>query len=253
MKMKLSETFKLISEQMIKELEFIKLGPNELKGRSREIVLRRFLKPFVPINLDVCNGVVISTEDKSGEIDLIIYDKKGFSLFKPFFEYYPEDMKPIPVETVYAVVEVENKLDKERTFKCLEKIRKVKELPKVAYYEQSGAIIRTVKLYGKEWEYFPTLGIVFAFDGNIDEIMEVVTQADYPLEHKVDLICVLQKGLVTYHDPEKNLLNFPPEPSSKLGFRKGPPDENLKILYLMLTIIFSQAWTRPIRVLDYKV
>jgi hypothetical protein len=249
--MELSETFKLISEQMMKELELIKLGPSELKGRSREIVLRRFLKPFVPTNLDICNGVVISTQGKSGEIDLIIYDKKGFSLFKPFFEYYPKDMKPIPVETAYVVIEVENKLDKEKTLKGLEKIKKVKELLKAAYYEQSGAIIHTVKLYGKEWEYFPTLGIIFAFDGNINEIIEALAQANYPLENKVDLVCILQKGLITYYDPQTKSLNFPPEPSSKLGFREGPPAENLKILYLMLTIIFSQAWTRPIRVLDY--
>jgi len=236
---------------MMRELEFIRMGPDELKGRSREIILRRFLKPFVPINMGVCNGVVISTEDKSGEIDLIIYDKKGFSLVKPFLEFYPHELKPVPVEAVYAVFEVENKLDKERTFKCLEKIKKVKELPKVAYYEQSGPIIHTVKLYGKEWEYFPTLGIIFAFDGNIDEIIETISQTNYPLEHKVDLICILKKGLITYHDPEKNLLMFPPEPNSRLGFKEGIPEENLKILYLMLTIIFSQAWTRPIRVLDY--
>jgi len=140
---KLSDTFKLISEQMIKELEFIKAGPNELKGRSREILLKRFLKPFLPIGMDVCNGVVISTNDKSGEIDLIVYDKKGFSLFKPFLDFYPENSKPV-LETVYAVIEVKNRLNKAETEKCMEKIKKIKELPKVAYYEQAGAIINTI-------------------------------------------------------------------------------------------------------------
>jgi len=249
--MKLSETFKLISEQMIRELEFIKLGPDELKGRSREVVLHKFLKPFIPINLNVCNGVVISTNGQSGEIDLIIYDKKGFSLFKPFFNHYPASLKPVPVETVYAVFEVENKLDKEKALKCFEKIRKAKELPKVAYYEQSGAIINTVKLYGKEWAFFPTLGVIFAFDGNLHEIGETLSQINSPLEHKVDLICILQKGIITYYDAQNSWLEFPPNPDSKLVYREGLPEENLKILYLMLTRIFSQAWTRPIRVLDY--
>jgi len=249
--MKLPETFKLISEQMMKELEFIKVGPNELKGRSREIVLHRFLKPFIPINMDVCNGVVISTNGNSGEIDLIICDKKEFSLFKPFFDYYPENSRPVPVETTYAVIEVENVLDKDKTSRCVEKIKRVKELPKVAYYKRSGDIIETVNLYGKEWEHFPTLGIVFAFDGNPNEIIEILSQANYPLEHRIDLVCLLQKGLITYYDSKNNLLMFPPEPTSELVFRKGPPEESLRIFYLMLTRIFSQAWTRPVRVMDY--
>jgi hypothetical protein len=249
--MQLSDIFKFKAEQMTKELEFIKAGPNALKGRSREIVLRRFLKPFVPINMDVCNGVVISTNGSSGEIDIIIYDRKGLSFFKPFFAHYPQDSRPIPVETVYAVIEVESKLDGDRTKECMERIKRVKELPKSAYYEQSGAIINTVTLYGREWGYFPTLGMVFTFDGNPNEIVETLGQANYPLEHRIDLVCVLQKGLITYCDSRNDVLVFPPEPSSQLAFRKGPPEENLKILYLMLTRIFSQAWTRPIRVTDY--
>jgi hypothetical protein len=247
--MKLSDTFKLISEQMMKELEFIKAGPNELKGRAREIVLKRFLEPFVPTNMGVCNGVVVSTTGKSGEIDLIIYDEKGLSLFRPFFDYYPDNLRPVPIEAVYCVIEVENYLDKGRMQKCLEKIKTVKELPKVAYYEQSGAIIHTATLYGKEWEYFPTLGIIFAFDGNPNEAIEILNQSNYPLEHKVDLVCILKKGLITYS--EDNLLVFPPEPTSKLTYKEALPEQNLRTLYLMLTRIFSQAWTRPIRIVDY--
>jgi hypothetical protein len=251
--MKFSHIFGLVAEQMMKQLEFIKAGvdESELKKRARETVVRNFLEPFIPDTMGICSGVVISTNDKSGEIDLIIYDKKGLSLFKPFLWYYPESSKPIPAEVVYAVVEVENKLDKDKTLKCLEKIKKVKELPKVAYYKQSGAIIETVTLYGKEWEYFPTLGIIFAFDGNPEEIREILTHVDYPLEHRIDLVCLLQKGLITYYDSKNNLLVFPPEPNSDLVYRKGSSEENLKILYLMLTRIFSQAWTRPIRVMDY--
>ena len=124
-------------------------------------------------------------------------------------------------------------------------------LPKVAYYEQAGAIIHTVKLYGKEWEYFPTLGIIFAFDGNLSEVMETLKQVNYPPEYRIDLVCILKKGLITYIDPQSKLLMFPPEPSSKLVYRRGTPEENLRIFYLMLTRIFSQAWTRPIRVMDY--
>ena len=249
--MKLSNTFELIAERMTKKLEFIKVGPDELKGRAREVVVQEFLEPFIPINMGVCNGVVISPNGNSGEIDLIIYDKKGLGLFKPFFAYYPEDLKPVPVETVYAVIEVESELTKDKTKKCIERIKRVKELLKIAYYEQGGAIIHTVNLYGKEWEYFPTLGIIFAFDGNPNEIIQILNQVDCPLEYRVDLACVLKEGLITYYDSVRNLLVFPPEPTSELVYRKGSPEENLKIFYLMLTRIFSQAWTRPIRVNDY--
>jgi len=249
--MKLSNTFKLISEQMIKELEFIKAGPNELKGRSREIVLKRFLEPFVPTNMGVCNGVVISTNGKSGEIDLIIYDKKGLSLFRPFFDYYPENLRPIPAETVYAVIEVESELSEFKTKRCMSRIKKVKELPKTAYYKESGPIIHVVNMYGKEWKYFPTLGIIFAFNAYPEKVLHSLKRAEYKLEHKVDLVCILKKGLITWYDSKRKLLLFPPEPMSELVFREGIPEENLKIFYLMLTRIFAQAWTRPIRIMDY--
>lgn len=193
----------------------------------------------------------MSTGGKSGEIDLIVHDKKGFSLFRPLIQHYSESAKPVPVETVYAVVEVENYLDADTTSKCLERIRRVKELRKVAYYEQSGAIVHTVKLYGKEWEYFPTLGIVFAFDGDLQKIHEVLSRVNCPLEQGIDLVCVLAKGLITCYNSKNDVLVFPPEPGLELVFREGSPEENLRILYLMLTRIFSQAWTRPIRVMDY--
>lgn len=249
--MKLANTFKLIAKQMIEELEFIKLGPNELKGRSREILVSRFLKQFIPIDMDVCSGVVVSVDRQSGEIDVVIYDKRGFSLLKPFFDYYPEHLKPVPVEVVYAVMEVENYLNQERAVKCAKRIKRVKELPKVAYYEQRGAIRHVVTLYGKEWDYFPTLGIIFAFDGNLSEVRDALAQLNHPLEYGVDLVCILKRGLLTFYDPERKALIFPPEPGSQLVIREGEPEENLRILYLMLTRIFSQAWTRPVRVMDY--
>lgn len=236
---------------MISELESIKIGPNALKGRSREIVLRRFLKPFIPNSMGICNGIVTSTNGESGEVDLIIYDKKGFSLFKPLLDYYPKNLRPIPVETVYAVIEVENKLDEDSTKKCVDKIKKIKELPKSAYYEQGGQIKNYVNLYGKTLEYFPTLGIVFTFDGNQDKIIEILRHDNLQLEYKIDLVCILKKGLITYYNRKDNLLVFPPEPDNELVFKPGTPEENLKLSYLMLTRIFSQAWTKPIRVVDY--
>lgn len=248
--MKLSNTFELIAEQMIRELEFIKEGPGELKGKSREIILHRFLKPFIPDDMGICTGVVISKNNESGEIDLIIHDKKTLSLFGPFFNHYPNDLRPIPCETVYAVIEIENKLNETKAQRCIRRIGKVKKLPKSAYFKQSGAIIHTFNLYGKEWEYFPTLGIVFAFDGNPIKVIKAIKHANFPLEHGIDLVCLLKKGLITYLSQENKLL-FPPEPDSNLVFLKGSPKENLEVLYLLLTRVFSQAWTRPIRVIDY--
>ena len=157
--------FELIASQMVGELELIKLQPKELRGRAREVLIRSFLKPYLPDSLDIGQGVITSVEGgQSGELDIIIYDRSGYNLFKPFTYYMPEGSKPFPSEVVYAVIEVEDRLTSGRLSQCIERIELTKRLPKSAYYEHVSPIQNYFNLYGKKWEYFPTLGIVFAFD-----------------------------------------------------------------------------------------
>jgi len=257
MAMETHRFFELIASRMVGELELIKLQPKELRGRAREVLIRSFLKPYLPDSLDIGQGVITSVEGgQSGELDVIIYDRSGYNLFKPFTYYMPEGSKPFPSEVVYAVIEVEDRLTSGRLSQCIERIELAKRLPKSAYYEHVGPIQNYFNLYGKEWEYFPTLGIVFAFDSEpLTKLRSLLEQNNLEkkesLEKQVDLICVLKRGLIVYYSSKKGLLAFPPEPKCELKYREGKPGENLSLFYRMIMRVLTQVWTRAIRVNDY--
>ena len=242
---------------MMGELELTKLQPKELRGRAREVLVNRFLKPFLPESLDLGKGVVTSVGGaKSGEADVIIYDKSAYNFFKPFTFYMPEESKLFPSEVVYVVIEVERNLTPARLEACIERIRHVKNLPKTAYYEQLGPIRHVVTLYGKEWDYYPILGAIFSFDsGGLGELRSLLEernkQYNLSIEHQVDLICVLKKGMILHSETNKKLIHFPPIPECELKYREDKPADNLRLFYLLLMRILTQAWTKPIKVLDY--
>ena len=111
-------------------------------------------------------------------------------------------------------------------------------------------------MYGKRWDYFPTLGIVFAFDStNLKELLDFLgefsKEKNLSIEHQIDLVCILKKGLIVYFNVEKNWISFPPEPGCQLVIREGKPGESLSLFYRATMRIFTQLWTRPIRILDY--
>ena len=126
--------FGLMALKMIKELELIKVQANELRGRAREVLLNSFLEPLLPDYVGLGSGVITSVEGKNtGQIDIVAYDKSGYSIFKPFTYYMPREARPFPTEVVYIVIEVENKLTPTRFKKCISRIEEAKKLQKKAY------------------------------------------------------------------------------------------------------------------------
>lgn len=255
--MEMKKIFKLIASQMAGEFELVKLQPEQLRGRTREVLIRRFLEPFLPESLGIASGVITSvTGEDSGEIDIVIYDKSAYNIFRPFSYYMPERFRLFPSEVVYAVIEVEHKLTPGSLQKCVEKIEKVKKLPKKAFYEQIGATRNFVNLYGEKWEYFPILGLIFSLDtanldGLIKDMEKINKENNLSPKHQTDLICVFKKGIIVNYDPQKDLLAFPWEPGYELRYIEGAPEDNLSLFYQMIMRILTQAWTRPIIVSDY--
>jgi hypothetical protein len=95
----------------------------------------------------------------SRQLDVIISDAAKTPLF-----YRTGEDRVIPVECVYAVVEVKSKLDVHELERAFENMLSVRGLSKTAYYEPNSVIIDTRNLYGCEWTIWPTNYFVFAFD-----------------------------------------------------------------------------------------
>lgn len=245
----LEEIIKSIAEKMKIDFEYLtkQIKHPELKGRARENVMKDFLKTYLPPALGVESGEIISSNGNvSKQLDIVIFDKSRSPIL-----IRKDEVHVFPVESVYAVIEVKSNLNSHELEDCIEKIESVKKMSKEAYVKQKGDIIYTANLYGKEFEYFPTLGFVFAFDsiklGTLRERLNKKT-SEKDFEHRIDTICVLNKGVITNQTKDKKL-NYTPEPGSKLVCIET--GNSLLIFYLLLTEILSQTWMLPFRPLLY--
>jgi len=233
-------------------IDFEKLGQithRESKGRARENVVKHFLKNYLPPALGIESGEIVSSDGGvSKQMDIVIFDK----LHCPIF-IREDEVHIFPIESVYAVIEVKSNLDRPKLEDCVEKIKSVKELPKKAYVEQNGAIIPTTDLYGKKFRYFPTLGFVFAFDSiKIDTLRqkldELNREKNIKLEHRVDSVCILNKGIITNRTIDEKI-NHTPEPESKLVSIET--ENSLLLFYALLMEVLNQTWMPPVRILEY--
>lgn len=246
----LEETISSIASKMRIDFENLRqIVHNESKGRAREIVMKHFLKEYIPPALGVESGEIISSNgDVSKQMDIVIFDK----LHCPIF-IREDEVHIFPIESVFAVIEVKSHLNSSELKDCIEKIKSVKELSKEAYVKQNGAIIHTTNLYGKEFEYFPALGFVFAFDSiKIDTLRqkldEINSEKSIELEHRVDSICILNKGIIS-NSTKNGKISHTPEPESKLVSIETK--NSLLLFYVLLMAVLNQTWMPPVRILEY--
>ena len=117
----------------------------------------------------------------------------------PFFS---EDRhRVVPNECVYGMIEVKSRLDTAELHDACQNIARVRALPKTAYYPTRPPFTYRVEAYGRTWSYWPTAGIIFAFDSvNLDllaaRLMDWCRGRD-PIEWP-DSVWVLGKGCLLW-------------------------------------------------------
>jgi hypothetical protein len=179
-----------------------------LSGGRREDLLRDALRDFLPSRLAVERGEIVSSDrSRSPAIDLIVYD----ALETPLLDRSDAGGVVVPIEGVYAVIEVSSMLDTRKLQDDADKIRIVKSMTKRAWFKRprerlpdgtrgepvppAGAI----KLYEREWDFFPVMGLCFAFEsirleGLVEHLVSVHNDAEPHMN--VDMICSLSKGCI---------------------------------------------------------
>jgi len=219
------------------------------KGRVREIELaEEFLRIYLPRTVGIGHGEIIATNgDVSNENDLVFFESTSCPLLIEKTGY-----QVFPIECVHAVMEVKSNLDGKELGDAFTKISRVKRFPKTAYEPQSGPVIRCSSIYDQEWEFFPTLGFVFAYDSiGLDRLRQQLDelQADAAVYHRIDLVCVLKKGAILNWDDSSGMLNHTPNKSTRL--RAMQSDNPLLILTVFLQQLLQSAWTPKFRIKDY--
>ena len=218
------------------------------RGQAREIVVQQFLNHYLPEFLGVGSGEIYSTDKRpSLQTDVVIYDR-----FHSPTLLRLDKLQVFLVESVYAVMEVKSYLGKKELRQAVENIRTAKSLPKQAFYPQ-GKVFETWTIYGREFDYFPMMGYLFAFrSSKLDTLVPLLDELNTSMgiapEHQIDVICVLDKGVVAHVRNDGKLIGWPESDSAITWI---PTKRALLLFYLFIMGQLSQAKMRPLQVKDY--
>ncbi|MEU2605992.1 DUF6602 domain-containing protein [Streptomyces albus] len=221
-------------------------------GTSREVLIQEFLSGYLPSHVEAVHNaeVIAANGDVSPQCDIVLIDKGTPPLT------HLNGYRVIPNECVYGMVEVKTKLDKAQLVDACGKISRMRDLPKTAYRPIAGTIPRFTKAYGNKYNYFPTSGMIFAFDGiNLDTLGDHLVawcRNRHPTEWP-DSVWVAGEGHLQWGDPRTgSLLRSPAAGASLIQIDSYPEQDILLPLALHLNIHFSDAWMEPLDLLPYS-
>lgn len=220
------------------------------KGTALEKAVMKFLRPYVPENLGMVSGEITDSDGNSTkQMDVIIYDK-----IKAPILYDVGDIQVIPIECVYAVIEVKSNIaSQEDVEDIFEKMLSVKNLQKTSWTPEKGAVIHSVSLYGKDFSIWPVHFFAFAIDSmKIDtlatKIDDIHKKNNQDVEKRIDSVCVLEKGVVL-NKLQNNSYSALPEPNSSIFYHES--ENPLMFFYVLISRYLNQAWIPPFSFLKF--
>lgn len=248
--MDLKEVFDEVSIQM--KSDFVKaqksLTHSGLKGDANEEIIKKFLRQYLPKTLDITTGTLVDSEgNQSRQLDIIICDSAKTPIF-----FQSGETRVIPIECAYAVIEVKAFLDKTELEKSYKNMQSVKALEKKAYFDQKGVIVNTQTLYGREWNYWPILHFVFAFDSpGLSSVLDNLNtyQNENEIHKRIDSICVLEKGVIMNQSPDGMFSALPVPGSKVLASLTSKP---LLFFYTLISVILNQADMKSFNLMPYQ-
>ncbi len=134
--MNIVDVFDSVSQQMQADLKEARavIQHAGMKGGALEESFRTFLRKYLPRSLDVSTGILVDSTGKvSRQLDVIISDAAKTPIF-----YQKGDVRVIPCECAYAVVEVKTKLGAAEVSSAHQNMLSVKSLKKSAFFLPGG-------------------------------------------------------------------------------------------------------------------
>ncbi|HZG06066.1 MAG TPA: DUF6602 domain-containing protein [Streptomyces sp.] len=250
---KLGKILSSVAKRMRADFEQSKnFNHNGEAGTSREVLVRDFLSGYLPSHVEAIHNAELVTVDGSvsPQCDIVLIDQ-GTPPFTTLNGY-----RIIPNECVYGVIEVKTTLDAGQLVDACDKISRLRRLRKTAYRPIPGLIPRSTTAYGRTYEYFPTSGIIVAFDSlkleTIGNHLANWCASRDPVEWP-DSVWVLGKGHLQWSDPQHHSLKRSPAPGDVLVQVDAMPDQDVLLpLALHLNIHFSDAWMHPLNLIPYS-
>ena len=213
-----------------------------LRGSSRENILREYIKQLLPQKFAVGNGIITDVNGtQSKQQDFFVYDAFNSPIF-----LHMESSCIIPVESVYATVEVKSTLTKETLKQSIENIRSVKQL--------EITVLKNSPFIPAQFNFI--LGTVFSYtsDSAIETVVQNVDEIcrDIPKEKQPSVICILDKGLIVnvLKDGMREIATMPSD-STTWGVIKNTKEINFYLFYLVLQQHLNTAINFPPNLLKY--
>ena len=213
-----------------------------LRGSSRENILREYIKQLLPQKFAVGNGIITDVNGtQSKQQDFFVYDAFNSPIF-----LHMESSCIIPVESVYATVEVKSTLTKETLKQSIENIRSEKQL--------EITVLKNSPFIPAQFNFI--LGTVFSYtsDSAIETVVQNVDEIcrDIPKEKQPSVICILDKGLIVnvLKDGMREIATMPSD-STTWGVIKNTKEINFYLFYLVLQQHLNTAINFPPNLLKY--
>ncbi|MBY5841418.1 hypothetical protein J3P71_03955 [Rhizobium leguminosarum] len=245
--MDIKEVFKSIEAKLQADLREVRASMNHAasKGAANEEAAKVFLRSRLPRTLEISTGFLIDCSGAvSKQLDIIIHDAAKTPIL-----FERDDLRVIPVECAYAVIEVKTDLTLAAIELCVGNMRSVKSMTKKAFYDE-GVVIRPTQAYGREHQDWPLMYFVFAYDsaplGSIAQNL-AATFGDVAVDKRIDCIYSLERGLLANRTPD-GFYSALPAPGSK--FISVEVDA-LLLFYTLLAQYMNQTHMRNFRFSDY--
>ncbi|MGG4206484.1 DUF6602 domain-containing protein [Paenibacillus jamilae] len=206
------------------------------RGNSREELLISYLKGYFPSKYQISKGSIIDVSGtQSKQQDFIIYDAFSSPILMNM-----ESTKIIPIESVYATIEIKSSLNKTTLLESVNNVKSVRSLPQ-------NSITPFIT---------PTAGFIFAFTS--DTSLETLMGNLYDFNSKIDpkeqvsAVCVLDKGLIVNIGKfGLNNLHLLPSDKTSLAIIENPTEHNLLQFYLIVMQFLNSAIVSPPNLLKY--
>lgn len=219
-----------------------RLEHSGLKGTMREDILKKYLKELLPKKYEVTSGCIVdSSEKQSKQQDFIIFDNFNSPSFVE-----SEKEQIVPIESVYATVEVKSNLTIEELRKAINNIESVHKLEKT-----KSTVPRLFSSLIKA-----PLSMIFSYtsDTSLENIAKNLDELNENIEYKnrVSIICILDKGLIFGVDKNgfTNILLSPNE-NTIYTTHEDKIENNLYLFYLLMISGLNSIWLPPVNLMAY--
>lgn len=219
-----------------------KIEHNGLKGTIREDKLKEYLSKLFPTKYAIGNGVIVdANETQSRQQDFIIYDN-----FNSPKLMETESVQVIPIESVYATIEVKSTLTVDELEKSIKNIESVKKLEKTKPFS-SPLIISSI---------IPPICMIFAYtsDTSLNNIVKKIDEFNNSIDikNRLSIVCILDKGLIFGINRQGfKEIEIVPTDNTILVTHEDKLENNLYLFYLLMMTAINNIVMPPVNLMGY--